>query len=85
MGSRIQQTFQLVTDLQSSLKAIYAVRADLLGTPLSCETDLRRIKREVKKEPLQTSFAIVANCGLPDVPCSTICSVLREVSKMKKA
>ena len=47
--------------------------------------DLRRIGREVKKNPLATSATIFENCNLADVPRSTRCNILREVADVKKA
>ncbi|CAL9698388.1 unnamed protein product [Knipowitschia caucasica] len=47
--------------------------------------DMRRIKREATRNPLSSSAVIFQNCNLPGVSRSTRCSVLRDMTKVRKA
>ncbi|KAA8595950.1 hypothetical protein FQN60_011241, partial [Etheostoma spectabile] len=46
--------------------------------------DLRRIKREVTRNPFTSSAAIFQNCNLPGVFRRTRCSVLRDTAQLKR-
>ena len=45
---------------------------------------LRQIKKEVRRNPLQTSKEVFERAGVPDVPKSTQCRVLRGIGKCEK-
>lgn len=49
------------------------------------EKDLRRIKREVVKNPLATSATVFKNCGITGMSRSGRCKVLREIGQVRHA
>lgn len=53
-------------------------------SPVSCRA-INRIKREVRRNPLQTSKQVFESAGIPDVPKSTRCRILKTFGKCGKA
>ena len=45
---------------------------------------MRQIKKEVVRNPLQTSRELFESAGVPDVPKSTRCRVLRRTGKCER-
>ena len=45
---------------------------------------MSRIKREVRRKPIETSKKVFENAGVPDVPKSTRCCILRTFAKCGK-
>ena len=43
-----------------------------------------KIKREVRRNPLETSKQVFKKAGVPDVPKSTRCRIMRKIAKLGK-
>ena len=45
---------------------------------------MRKIKREARRNPLETSKQVFEKAGVPDVPKSTRCRIMRTIEKFGK-